>query len=212
MPLGVGVMPFHARAVILNSPPTYSQSRIVQCTSQAEMQPYRIDCGVTFRPSRTQMNDDSGCRIGRHREWRRDAPPPDRLGRRLLGGQRRAGAGAFSIGSIAATVGKPSWAVWIIHRLRLPAVVHLRRDRRAVPHKSGGASVYGAVAWVRYSKMLAPSVWCNWLAWSPVLAIGSGLAAGCILSILFAPDAAINTWQITLMDLGFIKGAAWRCG
>jgi len=74
------------------------------------------------------------------------------------------------------------------------------------PHKSGGASIYGAVAWVKYSKFVAPvSVWCNWFAWSPVLAIGSGLAAGYLLSALFAPDAAINTWQITLMDLSSIK-------
>ena len=74
------------------------------------------------------------------------------------------------------------------------------------PHKSGGASVYGAIAWVRYSKFIAPvSVWCNWFAWSPVLAIGSGIAAGYMLSALFAPDAAINTWQITLFDLGAIK-------
>jgi amino acid transporter len=38
-----------------------------------------------------------------------------------------------------------------------------------------------------------------------VLAIGSGLAAGYILSALFAPDAVINTWQITLLDLSGIK-------
>ena len=35
-------------------------------------------------------------------------------------------------------------------------------------NKSGGASVYGATAWLRYSKFIAPlSVWCNWFAWSP---------------------------------------------
>ena len=55
-------------------------------------------------------------------------------------------------------------------------------------------------------KFLAPtSVWCNWFAWSPVLAIGSGLGAGYILSLFFAPDAAINTWQVTLLDLGAVK-------
>jgi amino acid transporter len=74
------------------------------------------------------------------------------------------------------------------------------------PHKSGGASVYGAIAWVRYGKFIAPiSVWCNWLAWSPVLAIGSGLAAGYVLNACFAPEAAINTWHITLLDLGGFK-------
>ena len=67
------------------------------------------------------------------------------------------------------------------------------------PNKSGGASVYGAAAWVRYSKFIAPlSVWCNWLAWTPVLAIGCGIAAGYILNALFAPDAAIRTWEIQL--------------
>ena len=74
------------------------------------------------------------------------------------------------------------------------------------PNKSGGASVYGAAAWLRYSKFIAPiSVWCNWLAWSPVLAIGVGIAAGYILNALFPADAAIVTWQITLLDLSGLK-------
>lgn len=113
----------------------------------------------------------------------------------------------FSIGAIAATVGKPSWLVWalsigfgFIQAFTYAEIAGL------FPHKSGGASVYGAVAWVRYSKIIAPvSVWCNWFAWSPVLAIGSGLAAGYILGALFPADAAINTWQLTLLDLGMIK-------
>jgi amino acid transporter len=59
---------------------------------------------------------------------------------------------------------------------------------------------------VRYSKFIAPlSVWCNWLAWTPVLAIGSGIAAGYVLNALFAPDAAIRTWEFQLADLGFMK-------
>ena len=113
----------------------------------------------------------------------------------------------FSIGAIAATVGKPSWLVWtlsigfgFIQAFTYAEIAGL------FPHKSGGASVYGAVAWVRYSKLIAPvSVWCNWFAWSPVLAIGSGLAAGYILGALFPADAAINTWQLTLVDLSSIK-------
>ncbi|CAN5318082.1 APC family permease [soil metagenome] len=113
----------------------------------------------------------------------------------------------FSIGSIAATVGMASWVVWttsiafgFIQAFSYAEIAGL------FPHKSGGASVYGAVAWVRYSKLFAPvSVWCNWLAWSPVLSIGSGLAAGYTLSILFGADAAINSWQMTIADLGFIK-------
>ena len=113
----------------------------------------------------------------------------------------------FSIGAIAATVGKPAWMVWAISiAFGFIQAFTYAEIAGLFPHKSGGASIYGAIAWVKYSKFVAPvSVWCNWFAWSPVLAIGSGLAAGYLLSALFAPDAAINTWQITLMDLGNIK-------
>jgi amino acid transporter len=113
----------------------------------------------------------------------------------------------FSVGSVAATVGKLSWLVWtasiamgFIQSFTYAEIAGL------FPNKSGGASVYGAIAWVRYSKLVAPvSVWCNWFAWSPVLAIGSGLAAGYILSGLFAPNSVVNTWQLTLLDLSAVK-------
>lgn len=113
----------------------------------------------------------------------------------------------FSMGAISATVGKPAWIVWMVSiAFGFIQAFTYAEIAGLFPHKSGGASVYGAIAWVRYSKFIAPvSVWCNWFAWSPVLAIGSGLAAGYILSALFAPDAVINTWQITLFDLGAIK-------
>lgn len=113
----------------------------------------------------------------------------------------------FSIGAVAATVGKPSWVVWIAW-IGLGIIQSLTYAEIAglFPNKAGGTSVYGAIAWVRYSKLVAPvSVWCNWFAWSPVQAIGSGLAAGYILSGLFAPDSVINTWQWTLLDLGALK-------
>lgn len=80
----------------------------------------------------------------------------------------------FSIGSIAATVGKPAYVIWIASILMgfLQAFVYAE-IAGLFPNKSGGASVFGAVAWVRHSKFIAPiSVWCNWFAWSPVLAIG----------------------------------------
>lgn len=113
----------------------------------------------------------------------------------------------FSMGAIAATVGKPAWLVWMISiGFGFIQAFTYAEIAGLFPHKTGGASVYGAVAWVRYSKFVAPlSIWCNWVAWSPVLSIGSGLAAGYILTALFAPDAAINTWQLTLLDLGMLK-------
>jgi amino acid transporter len=113
----------------------------------------------------------------------------------------------FSIGAVAATVGKLSWVIWaasiglgFIQSFTYAEIAGL------FPNKSGGTSVYGAIAWVRYSKIIAPiSVWCNWFAWSPVQATGSALAAGYILTGLFAPDSVVNTWQITLLDLGFVR-------
>ena len=113
----------------------------------------------------------------------------------------------FSIGAVAATVGKLSWVIWaasiamgFIQSFTYAEIAGL------FPNKAGGTSIYGAIAWVRYGKVIAPiSVWCNWFAWSPVQAIGSALAAGYILNGLYAPDSMINTWQFTLLDLGSLK-------
>lgn len=113
----------------------------------------------------------------------------------------------FSMGAVAATVGRPAWFVWTASII-IGFIQSLIYAEMAVlfPNKAGGASVYGALAWVRYSKIVAPvSVWCHWLAWSPVLAIGSGLLAGYFLFALFPPDAWINTWQMTLLDLNSLK-------
>src|SRR5918994_6190814 len=75
----------------------------------------------------------------------------------------------FSIGSIAATVGTPSVLVWTVSiAFGLLQAFVWAEIAGLFPSKSGGASVYGAMAWVRYAKPVAPlSVWCNWLAWSP---------------------------------------------
>jgi amino acid transporter len=113
----------------------------------------------------------------------------------------------FSIGAVAATVGKLSWIIWTAS-IALGFIQSFTYAEIAglFPNKSGGTSVYGAIAWVRYSKIIAPiSVWCNWFAWSPVQATGSALAAGYILTGLFAPDSVVNTWQLTLLDLGFLR-------
>jgi amino acid transporter len=109
----------------------------------------------------------------------------------------------FSIGGIAATVGAPMALVWTISVcIGFLQCFTYGEIAGLFPNKSGGASIYGAAAWLRYSKFIAPiSVWCNWLAWTPVLAIGAGLGAGYILTGLFPADAAINTWHITLINL-----------
>src|SRR5580658_7687902 len=113
----------------------------------------------------------------------------------------------FSIGAVAATVGKLSWVIWIAS-IALGFVQSFTYAEIAglFPDKAGGTSIYGAIGWVRYGKLIAPiSVWCNWFAWSPVQATGSALAAGYILNGLFAPDSLVNSWQWTLLDLGMIK-------
>src|SRR3990170_6485706 len=93
----------------------------------------------------------------------------------------------FSIGGIAGTTGKVAFLVWAVSMLMGMIQSFTYAEIAGLfPNKSGGASIYGAAAWVRYSKLIAPlSVWCNWLAWTPVLAIGCGIAAGYILNAFF---------------------------
>jgi amino acid transporter len=93
----------------------------------------------------------------------------------------------FSIGGIAGVTGKLAFLVWIISMIMgfLQSFTYAEMAGM-FGNKSGGTSVYGATAWLRYSKLIAPlSVWCNWFAWSPVLSLGCAIAAGYILNALF---------------------------
>ncbi len=100
----------------------------------------------------------------------------------------------FSIGGISSMVGNLAFLIWtasifmgFIQSFTYAEIAGL------FPNKSGGASVYGAAAWVRYSKFIAPlSVWCNWLAWTPVLSLGCSIAAAYILNALFPIPAATS--------------------
>jgi len=113
----------------------------------------------------------------------------------------------FSMGGISATVGAPAWLVWTISVLFGFAQSFTYAEIAGLhPSKTGGTAVHGATAWIRYARILAPlSLWSNWLAWTPVLAIGAGLGAGYLLSIFFAADSPVTTWQLTLLDLGFLS-------
>jgi amino acid transporter len=113
----------------------------------------------------------------------------------------------LTMGGIATMIGQPSWVIWIASILMgfMQAFVYAE-IAGLYPNKSGGASVYGAAAWLPYGKFIAPiSVWCNWLAWSPVLALGTSLAAGYVMASLFPADSAIRTWQIELFGLGMVR-------
>ena len=92
----------------------------------------------------------------------------------------------FSIGGIAGVAGKAAFLVWILSMTMgfLQSFTYAEMAGM-FSNKSGGASIYGATAWLRYSKVIAPlSVWCNWFAWSPVLSLGCAIAAGYILNAL----------------------------
>jgi amino acid transporter len=93
----------------------------------------------------------------------------------------------FSIGGIAGTVGQYAFVVWMLSMIMGFSQSFTYAEMAGMfGNKSGGTSVYGATAWLRYGKLIAPlSVWCNWFAWSPVLSLGCVLAAGYILNALF---------------------------
>lgn len=104
----------------------------------------------------------------------------------------------FSIGGIAGVAGKVAFLVWIVSMIMgLIQSFTYAEIAGLFPNKSGGASVYGAAAWVRYSKIIAPlSVWCNWFAWTPVLSLGCSIAAAYILNAL-APVPPADAAQVT---------------
>lgn len=113
----------------------------------------------------------------------------------------------LTMGGIATMIGQPSWLIWIASILMGFVQSFVYAEIAGLyPNKSGGASVYGAAGWLPYGKFIAPiSVWCNWLAWSPVLALGTSLGAGYVMASLFPADAAIRQWQFDLLPLDFVR-------
>jgi amino acid transporter len=90
----------------------------------------------------------------------------------------------FSIGGIGGVGGTAAFAIWAVSMLMGFIQSFTYAEIAGLfPNKSGGASVYGAAAWLKYGKFIAPlSVWCNWLAWTPVLSLGCAIAAGYIMN------------------------------
>jgi len=124
----------------------------------------------------------------------------------------------FSLGGVAAVAGKASWVVWIISSLMGFSQSFTYAEMAGMfASKSGGASVYGAMAWLRYSKFIAPlSVWCNWLAWSPVMALSCSLGAGYILKVVDYMQIEVKSWNAVVpipalgslnFNLTFVIGA-----
>ena len=111
----------------------------------------------------------------------------------------------FSIGGIAGTTGKVAFVIWIASMIMGFIQSFTYAEIAGLfPNKSGGASIYGAAAWIRYSKLVAPlSVWCNWFAWSPVLSLGCSIAAAYVLNAL-APIPPADSAQV----LAWVKANA----
>jgi amino acid transporter len=113
----------------------------------------------------------------------------------------------ISIGGMGATAGKVAFLVWFISVIMGFLQAFSYAEIAGLFHsKSGGAAVYGAAAWLRYSKLIAPlSVWCNWFAWTPVLSLGCAIAAGYILNAI----APIPTFGIESAEVqAWLKDAA----
>ena len=109
----------------------------------------------------------------------------------------------FSIGQVAGAVGKLSFLIWSLS-IMMGFIQSFTYAEIAglFPNKSGGASIYGAAAWVRYSKVIAPlSVWCNWFAWSPVLSLGCSIAAAYVLTAV-APIHDFKDWTLFTQTIG----------
>jgi amino acid transporter len=86
----------------------------------------------------------------------------------------------FSVGSVAVLTGTLSPFIWILSvTVGLVQAFIFAQMAGSFPRKSGGHSLYGAETWRRRNRFLPPmTVWGNWFAWSPVLAIGGLLIGG----------------------------------
>jgi amino acid transporter len=103
----------------------------------------------------------------------------------------------FSIGGIAGTTGKLAFLIWTVSMIMGFIQSFTYAEIAGLfPNKTGGVSIYGATAWIRYFKILGPlSVWCNWIAWTPVLSLGCSIAAAYMLNAL-APIPAADSADV----------------
>ena len=92
----------------------------------------------------------------------------------------------FSIGGLAGTTGTLAYVIWTLSMMMGFIQSFTYAEIAGLyPNKTGGASIYGATAWLPYSKFIGPlSVWCNWLGWSPVLSLGCSIAAAYMLNAI----------------------------
>ena len=123
----------------------------------------------------------------------------------------------FSVGSIVVLTGTLSPLIWIVSvSIGLLQAFIFAEMASLFPRKSGGHSLYGAEAWRRVNRFLPPmTVWGNWFARSPVLALGS-LLIGSYVTTQWFPS---QDWEVefgpfsitfgTLVGAGVLLAIFW---
>jgi len=125
----------------------------------------------------------------------------------------------FSVGYIAVLDGPVSVVIWLASVLIGLGMAFVYAEMAGMfPEKSGGPPVFGAQAWKRYVRPIAPlNIWGYWFAWSPVLAIGGLLMGGYIEKEWFPGQTWSASWTITAsfgfhFNFAFVVGAAILIG
>ena len=97
----------------------------------------------------------------------------------------------FSIGGIAGVAGQAAFVVWILSMIMgfLQSFTYAEMAGM-FGNKSGGTSVYGATAWLRYSKLIAPLVGVVQLVCLVARAVAGLCHCGGIYSERAVPDPA----------------------
>lgn len=116
----------------------------------------------------------------------------------------------FSVGYIASLDGPVSVLVWIVSVLVGLGMAFVYAELAGMfPEKSGGPPVFGAQAWKRYCRPIAPlNIWGYWFAWSPVISIG-GLLMGDYITQEWLPGQTWTAnWGPFHLNAAFVIGVA----
>jgi amino acid transporter len=116
----------------------------------------------------------------------------------------------FSVGYIASLTGPISVIIWPISVLIGFGMAFLYAEMAGMfPEKSGGPPVFGAQAWMRYVRPIAPlNIWGYWFAWSPVISIGGLLMGGYIVTEWIPSATWDHSWGPFHVTLAFVLGVA----
>lgn len=116
----------------------------------------------------------------------------------------------FSVGYIATLDGPVSVIVWVVSVLIGLGMAFVYAELAGMfPEKSGGPPVFGAQAWKRYFRPIAPlNIWGYWFAWSPVIAIGGLLMGDYITSEWIPGQTWSANWGPFHLNLAFVLGVA----